>query len=864
MDHADRERLKDIFTQAIELDGFDRLTYIHDACGDDPELQFELLSLLKAHDSAVNIIDENVVDIATHIGSSEPDLTQKKFGNYRIIREIGHGGMGTVFLAERDDGEFDQNVALKIVRQSIADSHMIERFRQERQILAGLSHPNIAMLLDGGITELGEPFIAMEFVEGLPLNDYAASKRLNVDDKLRVFLKVCSAVAFAHRNLVVHRDIKPSNIFVTADGEPKLLDFGLAKAFENDAGATQTAMRAFTPAYASPEQISGKKITTSSDVYSLGVVLYELLTGSKPLEVDNKSFEEIVLTVTSTRPIPPSAVENGEPSLGSANQFKGDLDNIALTALRKEPERRYGSVDDFAQDIRNYLDGRPVSARPNTFAYRTSKFVRRNKIAVVAACLVILFLTAGVAVSVWQANVARRERDRAQKRFQDVRKLSNSLLFDITPKIENLPGATEAREAIVSRALEYLDSLASESSNDNSLREELAAAYEKVGDLQGNPNKPNLNNYSGAVESYTKALALRRSLPETSEDQRAIAKNLQSTSLIRNRQNDISGSIADAESAIAIYDRLIAETAADPELRLERISAIMDQGQIYSRNNQYGIAVPLFRDTINELSGSDQGTVPVKILLARASAFLSNALSWNGQQADAESEMSKAVAIVDDLKFRSPEDPSTRVLAFTVYSLASSIYEEADTEKALYFAERSLDAAKGSVSADKADMQARYDLAKAYSREGLMLGLRGRSVEASEMFSNSEEIYNSLVSEDPKNDGYRRNLGNLYVRMGDTSELRGNIPDAMLKYQNSAVIFQRLSDADPRDTLARRDLAQSLKSVGMMAIKLGDHQAARRSLQEALDLLNDLKLNNSLGKFDEIMVANVEAALRGI
>ena len=863
MQLSDRERLKDIFARAIELDGFDRLTYIHEACGDDPEMQVEVLSLLKAHDSTVNLIDQNVVDIANQIGAAEPDLTQKKFGNYRIIREIGHGGMGTVFLAERDDGEFDQQVALKIVRQSIADSHMIERFRQERQILAGLRHPNIAMLLDGGISELGEPFIAMEFVEGLPLNEYAASHNFDVADKLKLFLKVCSAVAFAHRNLVVHRDIKPTNIFVTADGEPKLLDFGLAKAFENDSAATQTAIRAFTPAYASPEQITGRKITTASDVYSLGVVLYEMLTGSKPLEVDNKSFDEIVQTVTATHPMPPSAVGNGSHSTGSTSLLKGDLDNIVLTALRKEPERRYGSVEDLAQDIRNYLDGRPVSARPNTFGYRATKFVLRNRIAVLASALVLLFLVGGIAVSLWQANVARRERDRAERRFQDVRKLSNSLLFDITPKIENLPGATEAREAVVSRALEYLDSLAAESSNDNSLREELAAAYEKVGDLQGNPNRPNLNNYGGAVESYVKALTIRRSLPVTAENRRAMARNLQNSSLIRNRQNDISGSITDAESAVAIYDQLIAESPSDVDLKLDRIAAVMDQGQIYSRNNQYGTAVPLFQKSVDELGALDQDSLAVRKLQTKAYAFLGNALSWNGSQDEADSEMSKAVSIIDDLKFRFPDDPSIEFLAFSIYSFSSSIYEEADTEKALYFADRSLDAAKRSVTADKADMQARYNLAKAFSRKGLLLGLRRRSAEAAEVFASSEEIYNSLVAEDPKNDGYRRDLGNLYVRMGDTSEKLGNIPDAMLKYQNSAVIFQRLADSDDKDTLARRDLAQSLKSVGMMAIRLGEVQTGKQSLQRALAILNELKLKNSLGKFDETMVNDIEAALKG-
>ncbi|MFN2502012.1 MAG: tetratricopeptide repeat protein, partial [Pyrinomonadaceae bacterium] len=394
-------------------------------------------SLLAAYDEPENLIEKNSFDLAANIASNGRSVAGKQFGNYKIIREIGRGGMGAVFLAERTDGEFEQQVALKIVRQTFADTELVKRFRRERQILANLNHPHIAKLLDGGVSEMGEPFLAMEYVEGEPLLEFAEKENLKIEDRLNLFLKICSAVAYAHRNLTVHRDIKPSNILVTKDGEPKLLDFGLAKMSDPPASAgvhnltqTETAFRAFTPAYASPEQIHGKNITTASDVYSLGVVLYELLTGERPFNFENKSFEEVLRTIDATEPVRPSSVsssrfkvqspksENEETNPHSAGpnpqSLRGDLDTIILKALRKEPELRYESVEQFAQDIERHWNDLPILARRQTFAYRASRFVRRNKIAVGSTAFVILSLITGLAFALWQANIARAERDRAQ------------------------------------------------------------------------------------------------------------------------------------------------------------------------------------------------------------------------------------------------------------------------------------------------------------------------------------------------------------------------------------------------------------------------------------------------------------------
>ncbi|MFT3746184.1 MAG: serine/threonine-protein kinase [Pyrinomonadaceae bacterium] len=410
MTPGDWQRIKDLFAEAIEIPADARQDFLKKACDSRPDIYAEVVSLIAAADEPDNLIEKNSYDLASKIVAEETPISEQHFGRYKIIREIGSGGMGTVFLAERDDGEFTMQVALKIVRQSVADREIIERFKRERQILADLQHPNIAALHDGGLSEKGEPFLAMEFIDGVPLIEYARDHGLSVEDRIRLLIKTCSAVAFAHRNLIVHRDIKPSNILVGADGEPKLLDFGLAKSFDTNDSRLETTLRAFTPAYASPEQITGGTITTASDIYSLGVILYELLTGSKPLDLADKSFEEMLHSITTVEPRPPSEV----PSVPEAKQLKGDLDNIVLMALRKEPERRYRSVEDLADDLRNFLDDRPVNARPNTFVYRSSKFFARNKIATVASFLILVSLIVGIAVSLWQAEIAKRQSARSE------------------------------------------------------------------------------------------------------------------------------------------------------------------------------------------------------------------------------------------------------------------------------------------------------------------------------------------------------------------------------------------------------------------------------------------------------------------
>ncbi len=853
MSELDREKVKALFADALEVPSAERRAFIEANSNGDALLATEVLSLLDAADSTRNIINDNRLDLSSKLRGEASAAVGSRFGNYEIIREIGHGGMGTVFLAERIDGEFEQTVALKLVRQSIADTAIIERFRQERQILANLGHPNIAALLDGGISDKGEPFIAMEYVEGLPLNEYADTKQLSVPDRLRLFLKVCAAVAFAHRNLVVHRDIKPSNILVGENGEPKLLDFGLAKAFDDGTNNTQTAVFAFTPAYASPEQILGKPISTSSDIYSLGVVLYELLTGKKPHEVDNKSYDEVLETISVHQPTPPSSVVENDTVRDDrilVRTLKGDIDNIVLMALRKEPERRYRTVEDIADDIERHLDGRPVAARPNTLGYLAGKFLRRNKFAVASAVIVLVSLITGLAFALWQANVARQERDRAERRFQDVRQLSNSLLFEIAPKIERLQGSTEARELLVKRALVYLDGLSAESRDDTVLNSELADAYQKIGDLQGNPRKPNLSDFAGAIDSYLKAKSIIESLPVTFENRLRLAKCHRELATIRFAQSEIAASIADSERSLQLFAELQAEAPTDLAITKAQLATKLDYGHTFAINNQYEIAVPIYSETLESLRQLDRSDQEILRLSALGTAYLSNALSWDEKQEQAEAENAKAIALAEELEAKFAHDAEIQKTVLTVYSLASGTHEDIKNDVSLAFAKRALDVARRSVDADTNDTQARQNLARMHSRYGIILGLVKRINEGFENLRFAEKIILDLIAREPRNRVYQDDLGTLYTRLGDAEKFAGNLPGALVEYKRSAEVFKNLALSDEKNAVAQRDWAQALKSVGVTERKLGQNEQALASLTLTMQIVDDLKQKNALGKWD--------------
>jgi serine/threonine-protein kinase len=462
------QKIQDLYLAALDRVPADRAAFLDEACGDDSDLRAEVESLLHAAPEA-SFLEHPLMRVKDVADAETQDFVEgQRFGPYRLLREIGRGGMGTVYLAERADGQFEQQVALKLMHPDFNRVQVQQRFLQERQILARLQHPHIARLYDGGVTVLdgaqpgdGQPYFVMEYVEGVPLTAYCDAKHLPVEERLRLFQQVAEAVQYAHRNLVVHRDLKPSNILVTPEGRVKLLDFGIAKVLEDevpDLTLTQTGVRVMTPEYAAPEQVRDEPVTTATDLYALGVLLYVLLTGHRPYRFERLTpgaVEHAILEQEPERPstrvtrpsdvaqadgftktVTPEAVSAARSTQPSTlrRRLSGDLDTIVLKALRKEPERRYASVEAFAEDVRRYLEGLPVAARPDTLGYRMRKLVRRHQVSVAAAMLVLTSLVGGLTVALWQGRVAAQERDRARQEAEKAEQVSSFLvnLFNVS------------------------------------------------------------------------------------------------------------------------------------------------------------------------------------------------------------------------------------------------------------------------------------------------------------------------------------------------------------------------------------------------------------------------------------------------
>lgn len=582
------QQIKDVLAVAVPLKGRERTAYLGEMCADDAELRREVESLIAADEVAGTSFPlmpaANLGLVAGLLDAYRPERVGRRIGAYDLVAELGQGGMGEVFAAVRADGHYDQKVALKLVRAGYATAGVVERFRAERQILAGLEHPNIARLLDGGTTDAGTPYLVMELVDGVPIDEFCHARSLSVTERLQLFLQVCSAVQYAHQRLVIHRDIKPANILITANGIPKLLDFGIAKIVDPAGNTEETMLRPFTPEYASPEQVRGEPVSTASDVYALGMVLYRLLTGRSPYQVESRTHGQLTAAITSQEPERPSAAvirPDGNPSAEQMppsrlqRQLRGDLDVIVLKALRKEPDTRYASAEQFAEDIRRHLDGLPVAARKGTWNYHAGKFARRHRTMVGAATIVLTTLVAGIIVTAREARIAEAHRLRAEARFNDVRKLANSLIFEIHDSIQYLPGATDARRVILQRSLEYLDTLARESEREPDLLRELATAYSRIGAVQGNPSGPNLGDTKGASVSLQKSVEMReelaRSNPRNRSDQVELAVAYLDYSGYQGRVASVSAGYAYAQRGLAILER--EAQSAPNELRIVDLSA---------------------------------------------------------------------------------------------------------------------------------------------------------------------------------------------------------------------------------------------------------------------------------------------------
>lgn len=541
--------------------------------------------------------------------------------------------------------------------------------------------------------------------------------------------------------------------------------------------------------------------------------------------------------------------------------LKGDLDNVILMALRKEPARRYASVEDLSKDISNYLDGLPVSARPNTFWYRSSKFFSRNKTASIVGILLIISLILGIITTAWQAVIAGRERDLAQQRFNDVRRLSNSLLFEITPKIERLQGSTEAREILVKRALEYLDSLAAVSQNDLSLQSELASAYEKVGELQGNSSRPNLGNFTGAKESLLKANRIRQNLPKSVENLSLLAENYRILADILFEQNETEAALQDNFEAIKIYQELVDQNPDSENLRIAYTKTLIDLGQLYQFTWKLDKSIEVSNQVKKETEKLDQNKKETQEIVATNLTDLGYSLSWNNQQKEAEIEMAKAVEIVESLAAKFPNDARTQRIVWRTFTQASAIYETIKDDISLRFAEKALESAIIAVQKDLTDFQAKHNLARAYYRKATCFNNLNKLSDALASLKTAQELLKELIEREPKNKVYQVEMARIYTNSGEIKFKQNNLEQALSSFQEAANIREKILQSDAKNTNASRDLAVDFRNIGDISSKLGSKDKAKIHYEKSLEIIIELKNNNTLSEIDNKLIEEIKNKL---
>jgi serine/threonine protein kinase len=890
------QQIEEVFLAALEHTDQGRAAFLDEACAGDDRLRAEIELLIASDAQAGSFIESPALGAGrTRRLSAEPIIGQR-IGPYEVISEIGRGGMGAVYLAARADDQYKKRVAIKVVGRDLDREHNIERFRRERQILAGLENPYVARLLDGGTTEGGLPYLVMEYIQGIPIDGYCDAQKLSITDRLKLFRKVCSAVTCAHQNMVVHRDIKPGNILVTDDGTPKLLDFGIAKllgseTFEQSAARTATAARLMTPDYASPEQVLGAAITTASDVYSLGVLLYQLLTGCLPYRVKTRLPHEIAQAICEQEPEKPSVVISrveersgaltpesvGLPHEGSPEKLRrrlrGDLDNIVLKALRKEPQLRYVSVEQLSEDIRRHLEGLPVIAREGTLRYRSAKFINRHRVGMAAAAMVITSLFAGIIVSLWQAHIARRESVRAERRFNDVRRIANSFLFELNDAIEDSPSSTRAREILIKNATEYLDGLAEESANDSSLQRELAVAYQKLGELQGRPYFANLGDTAMALESYNKALAMREALlkADPSDDQvrRDLLINAFRVGEMLSRMGDGKGSLESFHRALSLSQEAAARDPANVKNDRNMVAVSHQRiGDAYMSMAEHKKALESFRralavresllidepanasarrdlpgnygkivSALAELNRTDealkasetgvklsQGLLKVEPHNAEYKEILCESLSRQGevfeQAADfsaALSSYNKSLTLFEFLRRADRLNPqSRRGLIATQFKIANLLMKLRRPAEALAHQRQAVKLMEAFVEADTTNVESRIDLVDAYRRAGKLSARAGGIRGAVSLLRKAVTLNQSLLQADPKNMGLYaallRTYRDLTITLSDAGDLRQALVIASQAASLCELILKEISD-NPRyyyDVIKMRTLFGNL------------------------------------------------------
>jgi len=789
-------RLQELFDAVVELPAARRAAFLDQACDQDFDLRRQVESLVVAGESASKLLGGAVESAARVFSGSAIEPEGERLGPYRLLREIGRGGMGQVYLAVRDDDEFRKQVAVKLIRTGMESAEALLRFRAERQILADLEHPNIARLLDGGTTANGLPFVVMEYVGGLPLAEYCRTRSLGTRQRLELFRKVCGAVQFAHQHLVVHRDLKPGNILVGEDGEPKLLDFGIAKLLGEDSGTprTRTDMRLMTPEYASPEQVMGLPVSTATDVYSLGVILYEVLAGQSPYTVSAARPADLERAIREIDPQRPSAVRSSDLNNPAAppsqrSELAGDLDNIVLKAMRKEPAERYGSAQQLSEDIQRYLEGYPVLARPSTWNYRAGKFVRRNRVAVCAGALLALVIVAFAGSMTLLAGRLARERDRSER-------ISSFLVnvFRVADPSESRGRAVTAREVVERGAARINEDLSIQPAVRATLKQTIGQVYQSLG------------LHSEALPILREALDTRRKL--FGERSREVAESL----------HNLAWSVwmrGDNEQAERLYreslDLRLTLLGPDDEGTLATTSSLAGLLRVRGRLAE---SERLYRDV---LAVRTKQTGPASIATAETSHNLAQSVQDQGRYAEAEPLFREALAV--RRRVLGADHPD---VADNLNNLALLLYHQGRYPEAEPVYRESLALRRKVLGLEHPDV------ANSLNNLALLLSSQGRESEAIPIYREAIALRRKVLG--PEHQLLANTMKNLADAMRDV----GDPVEATELYTEALRIFRRrLGDEN-------LFVASALNGLALLHMRIGKLQAAENEARSALDLRRKL------------------------
>jgi tetratricopeptide (TPR) repeat protein/tRNA A-37 threonylcarbamoyl transferase component Bud32 len=823
----------DLFEQALPLPAGER-TALLDACGVDDELRREVVSLLASHRAAGGFVQHRIENaLASFYETSVACAQPARVGPYRLIREIGRGGMGTVFLAERDDDQYNARVAVKLVRPGMDTEFILARFRRERQTLARLHHPNISRLLDGGTTDSGLPYFVMEYIDGPWLTAHAEARGLTVDDRLRIFLDVCSAVDYAHRNFIIHRDLKPGNILVDPDGAPKLLDFGICKLLRTDAlPAGDTVVAPMTPNYASPEQIQGGAVTLLSDIYSLGAVLYELLTGQCPRQFG-------VLTPLAIEQVSRAAIALPSDAAAHktvARQLRGDLDNIVMRALETEPHRRYESAAQLAEDLRRYLNHEPVHARPQTMGYRAVKFVRRNRAQVLAACTVVSALSAGLTVSVHEARIA-------SSRLRQIRTMADKLVFDVHDAVRDLPGSTKARQIIVQTALDYLDSSANSAQGDANAEKELAKAYRRLGDVQGNVQHSNLGDSAGALARYRQAIALLDdAIRRVPGDIDAITERLvlyERIGTLHAYTGQLGDAVQTLQEGIRFGTPFVASN--DNDLRIALASLYLDSNEARRNMNDFQGALREATESLRlyqTVAAARPSDPAVRYALAIGYAAVGGAEAGLNQLKEALGHFRQDAAEMENLVASDPQNVTWNRDLMLAYGHVADVLGNpgmqnlGDWAGALESYRRAAEIGKTLYEADRADQRAAADYGIVLSRVETMMDDRDLAPKLA-VQRESIRVLEDAATISPENVALRIYLALVNQHLGDSFTTASDIAAARDAYLKSADVAA--SGMKSGHVSLHILFIQSTRKLALNAVARGRRGEALDSARRALD-----------------------------